>query len=127
MLLLRPPGDCRSQRFQRCKGRFAEHAQQIHVRVFRNVVSRRRRSIKNHGQQILPRRSAHLFDELLNQFFRNHRNSRFLITAERPAPAGAPAAKSSKATAASTKATAAKSSSSKSPSTAAHVAKQHAP
>src|SRR5208282_4992133 len=72
MLLLPPPRDRRSQSRNRSERSLAEHAQQIYVREIGNVISRRRRPIKDHRQQIRPRRSAHPFDKFVNQFFRNH-------------------------------------------------------
>src|SRR5882762_7875070 len=72
MLLLPPPLDPRSQRLNRSERSLAEHAQQIHIRVVSDVISRRHRPIKNRRQQIRSRRCPHPFDKLVNQFFRNH-------------------------------------------------------
>src|SRR6266404_6456456 len=128
MLLLPPPLDRRRQRLNRSERSLAEHAQQIHVRVVGNIISRRRRPIKNRRQQIRSRRRPHPFDKLVNQFFRNHRDSRFLITAERPAATCTPATESSKPTATTPSAKTTKPSSAVSTtSTTAHVVQQHAP
>src|ERR1700690_3570253 len=72
MLLLRPPFGRRSQRLNRSERSLAEHAQQIHVRMNGNIISRGGRAIENRGPQVWPCRCSHPFDELVNQFFRNH-------------------------------------------------------
>src|SRR6266852_1667461 len=72
MLLLPPPLDRRSQRLNRSERSLVQHAKQVHVRILGNVISGRRRAIKNHSQQIRPCHRPHPFDKLVNQFFRNH-------------------------------------------------------
>src|ERR1019366_5367096 len=72
VLLFLPPFDRRSQRHQRSERSLTKHTQQVHIRVAGNIISRRRRPIKNRGPQIRPCSLAHPFDKLVNQFFRTH-------------------------------------------------------
>src|ERR1017187_307082 len=72
MLLLPPPFDHGSERLNRRERSLAQHAQQIHVRVTGNIISRRHRPIKNRRQQIRSRRRPHPLHKFVKQFFRSH-------------------------------------------------------
>src|ERR1035438_8296503 len=72
MFLLSPPIDFGSKRLQRSERSLPENAQQIDVRVIGNIISRSRRSVKNHSAQIGAGGCAYPFEKLVYQFFGNH-------------------------------------------------------